>query len=144
MFLVPKPHMFRKWSNMAHGKNYFHEKKLHHLGKIKQGSDSERMKGTTILVWSGDYIFCTCTHCTCRIERDPAVRVCVPVVYGCTCMYVYTTYILHSTYIHTTRHVPGEHVVVSTNKFKYVARSINKYENFVMYECAPKFFRAIL
>ena len=65
MFLVPKPHMFRKWSNMAHGKNYFHEKKLHHLGKIKQGSDSERMKGTTILVWSGDYIFCTCTHCTC-------------------------------------------------------------------------------
>ena len=54
MFLVPKPHMFRKWSNMAHGKNYFHEKKLHHLGKIKQGSDSERMKGTTILVWSGD------------------------------------------------------------------------------------------
>jgi hypothetical protein len=61
MFLVPKPHMFRKWSNMAHGKNYFHEKKLHHLGKIKQGSDSERMKGTTILVWSGDYIFCTCT-----------------------------------------------------------------------------------
>ena len=27
MFLVPKPHMFRKWSNMAHGKNYFHMKK---------------------------------------------------------------------------------------------------------------------
>jgi hypothetical protein len=52
--------MFRKWSNMAHGKNYFHMKKNSIiLGKLNKVLGSERMKGTTILVWSGAYIFCT-------------------------------------------------------------------------------------
>ena len=45
---------------MAHDKNYFPEKKPVFLGKLNKGSGeyskiiSERMKGTTILVWSGD------------------------------------------------------------------------------------------
>ena len=38
MFLVPKPHMFRKWSNMAHGKNYFHNMNKNSiiLGKLNK------------------------------------------------------------------------------------------------------------
>ena len=54
---------------MAHAKNYFHMKKNSiFLRKLNKGSGeyskiiSERMKGTTILVWSGDYIFCTVGH----------------------------------------------------------------------------------
>ena len=75
-------------------KLFSYEKKLHHLGKIKQGSDSERMKGTTILVWSGELHFLYC-----RIERDPAVYVCVPFVYGYMYMYVYMY--IHDMYIVT-------------------------------------------
>ena len=57
--------MIWKCSNMAHEKNYFPEKKPVFLEKNKNASweyskiISERMKGTTILVWSGDYIVCT-------------------------------------------------------------------------------------
>ena len=57
--------MFGKWSNMAHDKIYFPEKKSFYLVKLNKGSGeyskiiSERMKGTTILVCPGDYIVCT-------------------------------------------------------------------------------------
>ena len=46
--------------NMAHAKNYFREKNSVFLGVFGLQSGeyskiiSERMKGTTILVWSGD------------------------------------------------------------------------------------------
>ena len=84
--------MFGKWSNMAHAKNYFREKNsvFLRLFGLQSGEYSkiisERMKGTTILVWSGDYIVCTVGYYEIQLYIHVTLRtVCAHVLYDNVC-----------------------------------------------------------